>query len=115
MQVQANRFGTITVVAVSGRIDLEHMPEFQGALDPYISECTDGRAPLLLDFSNVEYISSVGLRALMLFARAVKAQKGRIAIAAMQPIVLEVFKISRFNLVYQIYDSTAAGIAALSE
>lgn len=113
MQVQASQIGRVAVVAVYGRIDHEHTTEFQVALDPYVAACKEGHAPLLLDFSNVEYISSVGLRALMLFNRTVTVQKGKIAIAALQPVVLELFEISRFNLVYQIHDTTLAGAAAL--
>lgn len=115
MQVQASQIGSVMVVALDGRIDHEQSPGFQAALEPFVAACKSEGTPLLFDFSRVEYISSVGLRALMLIARAVTAQKGKIAISGLQPMVLEVFQISRFNLVYQIHDTTAAGVAALGE
>ena len=115
MQVQASQTGSVTIVAPASRIDHQHAPGFQQAMEPYVAACKSGGTSLLLDFSGVEYISSVGLRALMLIARAVSAQKGKIAIAALQPLVREVFEISRFNLVFKLHDTVAAGVAALEE
>ena len=62
----------------------------------------------------MEYISSVGLRALMLVARAVGAHQGRVALAGAQPVVRDVLEISRFHLVIQLYDTVESGVAALS-
>ena len=53
--------------------------------------------------NSVEYISSVGLRVLMLAARQVKAQGGKIAIVALTPIVADVLRIARFDLVFPIF------------
>jgi anti-sigma B factor antagonist/stage II sporulation protein AA (anti-sigma F factor antagonist) len=74
------------------------------ALDPLLDRCAQGH-PILLDFSGVDYISSAGLRVLMMASRRSKAQKGTFAIAAMQPMVQEVFAISRFNLIVPCYAS----------
>ena len=68
----------------------------------------------MLDFASIDYISSVGLRALMLAARQVKAQNGRIAIAALTSVVKEVFEISRFNMVYKVFDSVDAAVTGVS-
>lgn len=68
----------------------------------------------MLDFANVGYISSVGLRVLLLAAKQVKAQQGRIAIAALTPIVTEVFQVSHFDLVLKVYTEVADAVAALS-
>jgi anti-anti-sigma factor len=104
----------LAVLEVSGRIDQAHAAEFQKQLQPYLDTCTADAAAILLDFSKVEYISSVGLRVLMLAAKQVKTQGGRIGIAALTPIVAEVFQISRFNLVISVYDSVAAGRTELA-
>ncbi len=96
------------IVSPTGRIDQSSADIFQSALAPHLAGCTKNGAPLILDFSGVDYISSVGLRALMLAARQVKAQDGRIAIAALQPVVKEVFEISRFNLVLKVFDTVKA-------
>lgn len=113
MELKSRRAAKAIVVAPDGRIDQAHADSFKLALDPYLAECRAGGLSVILDFSLVSYISSVGLRALMLAARQVKAQNGRIMVAALTPIVKEVFEISRFNLVFQVFPDLAAALADL--
>lgn len=103
----------VVVVSVAGRIDQASSEAFKEALAPHLERCRQGGPALVLDFSGVDYISSIGLRVLMLAARQVTAQAGRIAIAALTPVVDEVFRISRFNIVFKVYDRVDAAIAAL--
>ena len=70
--------------------------------------------PLLRDFAGVEYVSSVGLRVLMLAAKQVTAQNGRIVIAALTPVVFEVFQISRFDLIFSVFDTLDSALVALA-
>lgn len=107
--------GRPCVVAVRGRIDQSQADAFGTALKPWLDSCTAQSDAVLLDFSGVDYISSVGLRVLMLAARQIKGQGGSIAIAALTPVVAEVFQISRFNLVFKVFDSTDAATTALSK
>ncbi|PKO38185.1 MAG: anti-sigma factor antagonist [Betaproteobacteria bacterium HGW-Betaproteobacteria-6] len=72
-----------------------------------------GHPPVLLDFGGVDYISSAGLRVLMMASRRAKAQKGAFAIAALQPLVQEVFAISRFNLIVPCYASVDSACKVL--
>ena len=98
----------VLIVSVSGRIDHDVSEEFTQALDPLLATCTQGRPSLLLDFSGVDYISSAGLRVLMMASRRAKTQQGVFAIAALQPMVQEVFAISRFNLIVPCYATVDA-------
>jgi len=111
MNLNSTRQGNYLILAPQGRIDHASATDFSIALEPHLAECKAGGISLVLDFGGVEYISSVGLRALMLAARQVKAQNGQIAIAALTPMVKEVFEISRFNLVYKVYDNVDAAVA----
>ena len=70
--------------------------------------------PLLRGFAGVEYVSSVGLRVLMLAAKQVTAQNGRIVIAALTPVVSEVFQISRFDLIFSVFDTLDSALVALA-
>ena len=107
MQIQQSSQDTAKVLAPVGRIDQNSAEDFQQALQPHLANCTKDESALVLDFSGVDYISSVGLRVLMLAARQAKAQGGRLAVAALQPIVREVFEISRFHLVLPVFDDVA--------
>ena len=105
----------VLIVSVSGRIDHNVSEEFTQALDPLLATCTQGRPSLLLDFSGVDYISSAGLRVLMMASRRAKTQQGVFAIAALQPMVQEVFAISRFNLIVPCYASVDSACKVIGQ
>jgi len=114
MQLESRHIDNALILAPNGRIDQAHADSFKAALDPHLSECKTGGTPVLLDFSGVDYISSVGLRVLMLAARQVKAQGGKVVICSLTPLVNEVFEISRFNLVFAVFADVDAALANLS-
>lgn len=105
----------VLVVTVSGRIDHVTSEEFARSLEPLLKACLPDAPPLLLDFTAVEYISSAGLRVLMMFSRQAKAQRGTFAIASLQPLVHEVFSISRFNLIMPCYLSVDAACKVIGQ
>ncbi len=113
MEVSDGNVGATRVLQVRGRLDHSRAKDFEIALASRLIACTPEGSPLVLDFSGVAYISSVGLRVLLLAARQVKAQSGRIAVAALTPIVTEVFQVSHFNLVLSVYPDVAAAAAGL--
>jgi anti-sigma B factor antagonist/stage II sporulation protein AA (anti-sigma F factor antagonist) len=83
----------------------------QAALEPYLADCRPGGHRIILDLSKLNYISSAGLRILMIAAKQVKAQQGTIAVAAMQPVVREIFEISKFTFVLKCFDSVAEALS----
>jgi len=113
MEVSAGNLGAIRVLQVRGRLDHSQAKGFEAALAPHLIGCTPTGSPLVLDFSGVIYISSVGLQVLLLASKQVKAQQGKIAIAALTPIVTEVFQVSHFNMVLSVFPDVAAAAAGL--
>ena len=63
MQLTSKQFGSARVVKLEGRIDHDNAEDFKAALQPYLSQCEAGGA-LVLDFTDVAYISSAGFRVL---------------------------------------------------
>jgi len=114
MEFFQRRLVDVVIVSPVGRIDHASAEDFRLKLAPALEHCVEGSDRVVLDFSGVEYISSVGLRVLMLAAKQVKAQKGTIVIAAMQPVVQEIFDISRFNYVFAAFSAVRAAVADLS-
>lgn len=114
MTLTSQMLGKVQVVAVSGRVDHASAGPLELALAPFLAQCTPDAPPLLLDFSQVDYISSVGLRVLMLVAQQAKAQKGVVAVAALTEVVKVVFEVSRFNMVLRVFASVEQGVEALS-
>lgn len=111
MELSSRQLGSVRVIDVQGRLDHAQAKAFEAALAPHLTDCSTGGTPLVLDFSQVVYISSVGLRVLLLAAKQAKAQQGKIVVAALTPIVTEVFQVSHFNLVLQVFPDVAAAVA----
>jgi anti-anti-sigma factor len=114
VELSSSNLGSVRVLHVQGRLDHAHAKAFELALAPHLLDNTPTGSPVVLDFADVGYISSVGLRVLLLAAKQVKAQQGRISIAALTPIVSEVFQVSHFNLVLQVYPDVAAAAADMA-
>ena len=77
MEVTAHVRDGAVLMAPRGRIDHASAEDFALALKPYLEDCRATAAPCVLDMAEVDYISSVGLRVLMLASKQVKAQAGR--------------------------------------
>src|SRR5690349_14489782 len=89
MELQPQQTGSTLVLSPAGRIDHTHADAFKSALDPHLRDCVRDGASLVLDFAQVSYISSIGLRALMVAIKQVKGQGGRMVLAGLTPLVLE--------------------------
>lgn len=113
MDLNVTKRGNHVVLAPRGRIDHASADAFGANLQPYLDQCRDDAGSIVLDMHGVDYVSSVGLRILMVASRQVKAQNGRIVIAGLAPLVREVFDISRFNLVFDLFDDVDAALAAV--
>ena len=70
-----------------------------------------GEKRLIIDCSALEFISSAGLRSLLLAVKKMKAAGGVIGLAALQPNVKEVFDISGFSALFTIHSTTAEALA----
>lgn len=114
MQVTAVRHADVLVVAVTGRIDYMNADDFKSALQPHLANCVADGDKVLLDLSRLEYVSSAGLRVLMIAAKDVRARKGTLVAVSLQPVVREIFEISRFTLVFDIFDSVQDALRAIS-
>ena len=112
MELHPRRFADATVLSPAGRIDHSSAEPFREALLARLSAA--GKDPVVVDLTGVEYIASAGLRALMIAAKQVKTQGATMFLAGLQPVVREVFEISRFTLVFTIFASLREALAAVS-
>ena len=90
MTVNRTLNGDALTVAVAGRIDTITAPKLEAELG------LDGVKDLTFDFSEVEYVSSAGLRLLVKAYKEVTSAGGAMKIANIRPIVKEVFDITGF-------------------
>ena len=113
MELGSARHGDAVVLSPRGRIDHASAEAFKTALGPHLAQSGPGR-PLVLDLGGVDYMASVGLRVLVLASRQARAQGGTIAVAALQPLVREIFEISKFTLVFPCFATVADALADLA-
>ena len=114
MQFSSRQFADIYVAAPIGRIDHSAASPLEQSLAPLLAQSSAGKTGLVLDFAGVDYISSVGLRILMIAAKEMRARGARIAVAGLQPVVAEIFAISRFDRVLEVFPSVRDAVATFS-
>ena len=114
MQLIEQRVGDAWLLKASGRIDRTATDGFKAALQPHLEQCKPGGHVIVLDFSAIDYISSVGFQVLLVAQKRAKAQYGVIAIAALQPGVKAIFEIANFSKVIRCYDSVRDALAEMS-
>jgi anti-anti-sigma factor len=110
LEIDEQREGEVVVLEPVGRLNNDTSPEFQTRL---LSCVNTGGSAVLVDLSRVDYVSSAGLRALMTASKQSKAAGGRLAVAALNPVVKEIFNISRFSYVVKVFETRAEALTAL--
>ncbi|MGQ0524355.1 MAG: STAS domain-containing protein [Betaproteobacteria bacterium] len=114
MQVTEHRFANALLLKVSGRIDRDTADTFKSALEPHLQRCRVGGDVLLLDFSDLQYISSLGFQVLLLAQRKAKTQSGSFGVAALQPAVKTVFDVANLAKVIRCHDTVELALAEMS-
>ncbi|MFT5390528.1 MAG: anti-sigma B factor antagonist [Gammaproteobacteria bacterium] len=108
------RAGGAVILCPTGRIDHRTANAFKDALSPFVERCAQGLGNVVLDLSETEYMSSVGLRVLMVAARQVKTSDGKMVLCGLQPLMNEIMTISRFDLIFDIYGTVDEALAAVT-
>lgn len=97
------------VLAPSRRLDSATAPEFETDL---LGRIDGGARAVLIDFSAVEYISSAGLRVILLAGKRLKAVDGRLALCGLSDECREAFRISGFDALFVLHASVDEGLRA---
>ena len=114
MNVTSRRYGSAAVLNVSGRLDQDTCEAFRGDLMKEVEAAARTGGGVVLDLSGLEYVSSAGLRCFMLASRQAKQHQMKIFVAALQPMVREIFEISHFNLIFQVFSTVREALATIS-
>lgn len=101
--------GAITL-GVSGKIQTKDSEELLNKLNSLIDQ---GEDHLLLDFSEVDYINSSGLRVLMTVAKKLSNLGGKMVLADVTELILQVLRVSGCASVIGIYPSSEEALKAL--
>jgi anti-sigma B factor antagonist len=104
--------GDLTVLSLEGYLDAHTAPDFERAIQ---SELDAGRVRLIVDGSQLRYISSAGLGVFMSFIEEIREKRGDIKICSLVPKVRQIFDILGFQAIYDMVDSRAAAVQRFAE
>ena len=104
MDLITERSDNVLSVDVKGRIDGSTAVAFEEAIRNALEE-TD-RA-MIMDFRELAYISSAGLRVILLTAKSLQSQDAKLVLCSLSEQIREVFKISGFDKLLPIHDTKA--------
>ena len=91
MTIEKNFSNNVTTIKINGRLDTTTAPELESVID----ECVEGTQELLMDFSDLEYVSSAGLRVILKAQKLMNA-RGSMKLVNVNETIMEVFDITGF-------------------
>lgn len=111
MEILTTQEGAVTVIAPVGRVDTATAPELDAAVEGAIA---GGARRLLVDLAGVPYVSSMGLRTLLLAAKRLRGPDERFGLAGLTPEVEKVMRLTGFASIIACYASRDEAVAALA-
>jgi len=110
MTAKLETLGGCRILRVGGRIDFESALDFEQRINSMIQEEGDC---FIIELSEVELLSSAGLRVLLSTAKRISHRNASLGLAAPSHVVRQVFEISHFNLLFKIFPSVLEAVTAL--
>ena len=111
MDIVTEKKNGALIAKAAGRVDGANARDFEAAVQSAISEC-DG--PVIIDCEGLSYISSAGLRAILLIAKTLCKRQVKFALCSLSEPIAEIFQISGFDQIISTHSSQAEALAAVS-
>lgn len=108
LTTEAFRTGIALIVRVIGTVDGETAPEFRRVCHQSIAP---GDHHLILDMTEMEYISSAGLSSLLSAGKEIDRQGGRLLVCGLASRVKQIFNLSGFDVLYPVFETREAALA----
>jgi len=110
MEIVTERIGDIVIVKPKGRF---YSGAAVAAEESFAAALCHGVPRLAIDMSELEYISSAGLRVLLKIAKQIQRASGKLVLFGLNRNVREVFSITAFDRILSIQIDQATAVAAL--
>jgi anti-sigma B factor antagonist len=111
-RIDVSKIGDVTVVKFVDKkiLDEAGIQELGAELFSLVEH--DNRRSIVINFDNVDFLSSAALGKLITLDRKVKSVQGRLKMCSIRPEILEVFQITKLNKVFDIRGEEAEAISA---
>jgi anti-sigma B factor antagonist len=110
MEMTETKRGGATVVSVNGRIDATNAGSLEQRLLGLIN---GGEHRLVVDCAQLDYVSSAGLRALLVALKRLNAVGGKMALGGLKDEIREVFDIAGFSSIFSVHPTADDALAKL--
>jgi anti-sigma B factor antagonist len=110
MQIEISTENELAVAVISGEIDGKTAPQAQSELLPAMGSC----GKIVLEMSGVTFLSSAGLRTLLLLYRQAVAKDGRIALVGLSDEIKDVMSMTGFLKFFVVENTLDDGKRALN-
>ncbi len=110
MKIDTENVGDVSVVTVQGSIDGNTAPQAQEAILPLVH---DG-CRLVVDMSGVDYMSSAGLRMMLLLYRRVAGSSGQIILSGLSEEIRDTMALTGFLDFFDTSENLQSGLALLA-
>jgi anti-anti-sigma factor len=97
----------VICLQIEGRLDAESAQEAEATVRDVLKQ---GSRRMLFDLSQMEYISSAGLRVILMAVKELRNKQGKVVLCGLTPYVKEIFDVSNFSSIIPITDSVEAGL-----
>ncbi len=111
LQMTEEREDGVLVFALGGRLDSNTAKTLEDSLKQRLEE---GTQAILLDMKALDYISSAGLRVVLLAAKRLRSSDGRFGLSSLNSDIRQVFEISGLLRILQVYEERDAAMKALT-
>ena len=109
MEISVTESGDVRILSFQGNLDTNTSPQAESEINSLIDA---GAQKLLVNFENLDYISSAGLRILLATAKKLKASQGDLKICGLNETVQEVFDISGFATILSVTKTEEEALGA---
>ena len=111
--MMSDTYADCRVVHVSGRSDHTNAHRFHDELTSHAREVPKGGG-MVVDLSGLEFITSAGLRALLVAKRTLSAAGAQLIVCGLKGVVREVFRIASFDALLTVADTTGQAVGRIS-
>jgi anti-sigma B factor antagonist len=109
MEITVTEYKRVAVVQPKGPVDSVTAPELEAAL---VRLAQAGKHNLVLDFSQVEFLSSAGLRVLVATLKAARQSGGELCLACPSPRIAKALRLAGVDTLLTVYDSREAAVGS---
>jgi anti-anti-sigma factor len=109
MGIQTSTQDGVTIIQLSGNLDGNTVNDAQEKIMPLLSSNTSA----VLDLKDCGYVSSAGLRLLLMAAKTLSTQNGILVLSGLSDEIKDVMEMTGFNNFFKMFDSVSAAVSSV--